>query len=108
MCGQTWKYGQCLHRDWIKCRDCLPVLVEGPGSIDGGLVVTGGDSNVVITTVGLEGSLVLSSAAGVVGAVGFNYVVLHKRVAGPSVHSEVSVTLRVEGSTVVDGTKQSC
>lgn len=53
-----------------------PVLLEGAGTIDGGLVCAGRDIDVVVTTIGGEASLVLSTAAGVVGSEGFNHVVL--------------------------------
>lgn len=80
----------------------LPVLLKGPRSIDGRLVSTGGGRNVVGTAVSLEAALALGSAAGVVGAVRLDHVVLHKRVAGPTVDGKVAVTLRLEGSAVVD------
>lgn len=83
----------------------LPVLLKGPCSVDGGLVGTGRGGNVVSTTVSLEATLALRSAAGVVGAVRLDHVVLHKRVAGPTVDSQVTVTLRVEGTAVVDGAR---
>ena len=80
----------------------LPVLLKGPCSIDGGLVGTGGCGNVVGTAVSREATLALGSAAGVVGAVRLDHVVLHKRVAGPTVDGKVTVTLRLERSAVVD------
>lgn len=86
----------------------LPVLLKGPCTVNGGLVVTCRGGNVVSTTVSLEASLALGSTAGVVCAVGFNHVVFDERVAGPSVHGEVAVALRVEGSTIVDGTAGTC
>jgi hypothetical protein len=79
-----------------------PVLLEGPCAIDRRLVGAGRDGNVVGTTVGLEATLALSTAAGVVGTVRFDHVVLHKRVASPAVHREVAITLRVERATVID------
>lgn len=45
-----------------------PVLLESPGAIDGGLVDTGGDVDIVGAAVGGEAALVLSARAGVVGA----------------------------------------
>lgn len=84
-----------------------PVLLEGPGSIDGRLVNTGGDSNIVGTTVSGDLALNLGAATGIVGAIGLDNIVLYKRVAGPSVDGEVAVTLGVEGTTVVDSANQS-
>lgn len=80
-----------------------PVLLEGPGTVDRGLVVASGDVDVVGTAVGLVLTLVLRSAAGVVGAERLNDVVLDERVAGPAVDGEVPVAARVEGTAVVDG-----
>jgi hypothetical protein len=82
-----------------------PVLVEGPGTVNGGLVVTGGLVEVVSATVGVDSALVGGSAAGVVGAEGLDNVVLDERVAGPAVDGEVTVTLEVDVATVVDDTK---
>jgi hypothetical protein len=82
----------------------LPILLKGPCSIDGGLVGTGGGGDVVGTAISLEAALALGSAAGVVGAVRLDHVVLHKRVAGPTVDGKVTVTLGVEGSAIVDRT----
>jgi len=48
---------------------CLPVLLKGPCSVNGGLVDTSGDGDVVGTAISAEAALALSSAAGVVGAV---------------------------------------
>jgi hypothetical protein len=80
-----------------------PVLLEGASTIDGGLVGTGRDIDVVVTAVGGEASLVLSTAAGVVGSEGFNHVVFDQGRAGPAVDSKISVALGAEASTVVDG-----
>lgn len=80
-----------------------PVLLKGAGAIDGGLVGTGRDIDVVSRAIGLVGALVLSSLAGVVGAVGFDHVVFDERVAGPAVNGEVAITRGVEGAAVVDG-----
>jgi hypothetical protein len=89
-------------RHLVMVRMVLPVLLKGPCSVDGGLVGTGGDGNVVGAAVSLEAALALSSAAGVVGAVGLDHVVLNKGVAGPSIDGKVTVALGVEGSSVVD------
>ena len=44
-----------------------PVLAEGPGAINGGLVGTGGDEDVVVAAVGGVASQVLGARAWVVG-----------------------------------------
>jgi hypothetical protein len=80
-----------------------PVLLESAGSIDGGLVGTGGDGDIVCAAVGLEAALARRTAAGVVRAVRLNNVVLYERVASPAVDGEVTVALGVEGATVVNG-----
>jgi hypothetical protein len=49
-----------------------PVLVEGLGSIDGRLLVPGGDVEVVRVTIRVESTLVLSVGSRVVRAVVFN------------------------------------
>jgi hypothetical protein len=80
-----------------------PVLLEGPSAIDGRLIGTGGNRDIVGAAIGLEATLTLRTAAGVVGTVGFDHIVLDKRVASPAVHSKVAVTRGVERATVVDG-----
>jgi hypothetical protein len=74
-----------------------PVLLESAGSVDGGLVGTGGDRDIVCAAVGLEAALARGTAAGVVRAV------LYERVSSPAVDGEVAVALGVEGAAVVDG-----
>lgn len=44
-----------------------------------------------------------SSAAGIVGAVGLNHIVLNKRSSGPAVEGNQTVTTSVDRSRVVDG-----
>lgn len=46
-----------------------PVLVEGLGAVDGRLVVAGGHVDIVGVTISVDGSLLLSTASGVVRAV---------------------------------------
>lgn len=79
-----------------------PVLLEGPGAVDRGLVGPGGDVDVIGAAVGLELALVLGLAAGVVGAVGLDDVVLYEWVARPAVDAEVAVALGIERAAVVD------
>lgn len=95
-----------LHGD--RASDALgganrPVLLEGPGTIDRGLVVASRNVEVVGATVSLDLSFVLRSAAGVVGAVGLNDVVLDERVASPAVDGQIPVAARVERTAIVDG-----
>jgi hypothetical protein len=80
-----------------------PVLLEGPCAVDGRLVDTGRHRDIVCTTIGLDAALTLRTTAGVVGAVRLDDIVFHKRVAGPAIHSKVTIALRVEGSSIVDG-----
>jgi hypothetical protein len=90
--------------DALRCAD-RPVLLESPGSVDGGLVGTRGHGDVVGAAVGLEASLALRTAAGVVRAVRLDDIVFYKRVASPAVYSEVAITLWVEGTAIVDGSR---
>jgi hypothetical protein len=46
-----------------------PVLLEGTGAVDGRLVGAGRDVDVVGTAVGVDGTLELTTTAGVVGTV---------------------------------------
>ena len=80
-----------------------PVLLEGPGAVDRGLVGAGRDVDVVGAAVGLEAALVLAAAAGVVRSVRLDHVVLDERVAGPAVDCQISVSAGVEGAAIVDG-----
>jgi hypothetical protein len=80
-----------------------PVLLEGACAINGGLVGAGRDIDVVVSAVGGEASLVLSTAAGVVGSEGFDHVVLDQWRTSPAIDSEVAVTVGAEASTIVDG-----
>ena len=85
-----------------------PVLVKGPSTVDGWLVVAGGQRDIVSAAVTGDGSLPLSTRAWVVCAVRFDNVVLYQGVASPAIDSKVSVTLRVEGSAVVDCSTPNC
>jgi hypothetical protein len=80
-----------------------PVLLESPGTIDGGLIGAGRDVDVVVAAVGRDAALVRGARAGVVGPVAFDHVVLDERVAGPAVDGEVAVAGGREGAAVVDG-----
>ncbi|KAF3165224.1 hypothetical protein TWF225_003570 [Orbilia oligospora] len=80
-----------------------PILLKGLGSVDGGLVVTGGLVEVVSTAVGVNGSLVGTTAAGVVSTVGFHDVVFYERVTGPAIDGQVAVSGGGEVAAVVDG-----
>jgi hypothetical protein len=80
-----------------------PVLLESPGTIDGGLIGAGRDVDVVVATVGSDAALVRGARAGVVGPVAFDHVVFDERVAGPAVDGEVAVAGGREGAAVVDG-----
>jgi hypothetical protein len=80
-----------------------PVLLESPGTIDGGLIGAGRDVDVVVATVGSDAALVRCARAGVVGPVAFDHVVFDERVAGPAVDGEVAVAGGREGAAVVDG-----
>lgn len=71
--------------DALSCAN-RPVLLKGPCAVDGGLVGAGGHGNVIGAAVGLEAALALRTAARVVCAVGFDHVVLHKRVASPAIY----------------------
>jgi hypothetical protein len=82
-----------------------PVLVESFRAVDRWLVVTSRDRDVVGAAVSRDTALPLSTRARVVSSVGFDYVVLHQRVASPAVDSKVTVALGVERSTVVDCSK---
>lgn len=79
-----------------------PELLECRRAVDAGLVDAGGLQNVVCAAIRGDGTLLLSSRAGVVGAVGFDDVVLDQRVAGPTVEGDVGVdVLGVPSSSVV-------
>ena len=68
-----------------------PKLLESSRAIDGRLVGTRSLQDVVCAAVRLDGTLLLSSRRGVVGAIGLNDVVLDERVAGPAVERNVRV-----------------
>ena len=84
-----------------------PVLLESASTVDGRLVGAGRDIEVVGTAVSVDTALVLGPVARVVGAIRFDDIVLDERVAGPAVDGEVPVATGVEGTAVVDGTKES-
>src|SRR5690606_12985936 len=78
-----------------------PVLREGPGALDGGLVVAHGVQEGVRASVDVGGAAVVGSATGVVRAVGFDDVVLHQRVGGPAVERQVAVAAVVDPAAVL-------
>ena len=80
-----------------------PVLLEGLGAVDGGLVVASRDVDVVGAAVGVHSALVRAAAAGVVGAVRLNDIVLDEGVASPAIDSQVPVAARLEGTAIVNG-----
>jgi hypothetical protein len=79
-----------------------PVLVEGSGTRDRGLV--GADTLVDIVDGAISGDSthVLEPAAGIVGAVGLEDVVLDEGVLAPAVDGEVRVTLGRVGALEVN------
>jgi hypothetical protein len=83
-----------------------PVLLERPCAIDRRLVGAGRNRDIVCAAISLEAALALRTTAGVVGAVGFDDIVLDKGIASPAVDGKIAVTLRVEGAAVVDGANQ--
>lgn len=80
-----------------------PVLVEGLGAVDGGLVDTLGLRNLVGRAVRGDGALDAGGRGRVVGTEVLNNVVLDKGVAGPAVDRKVGVTLGAVGTGVGDG-----
>jgi hypothetical protein len=80
-----------------------PVLVESSGTRDGGLVCANALVDIVGRAVRGHGAHVLETTAGVVGAVGFEDVVLDQGVLAPAVDGEVGVALRRVGTLEVDG-----
>jgi hypothetical protein len=83
-----------------------PVLLERSCAIDRRLVGAGRNRDIVCAAVSLEATLALRTTAGVVGAVGFNNIVLDKGVSSPAVDGKIAVTLRIEGAAIVDGANQ--
>jgi hypothetical protein len=80
-----------------------PVLVEGSGTRDGRLVCANALVDIVGRAVRGHGAHVLETAAGVVGAVGFEDVVLDEGVLAPAVDREVGVSLWGVAAFEVDG-----
>jgi len=79
-----------------------PVLLEGPGALDGGLVGACAHVDVVCSSVTSDGALLLGAGGGVVGAEGFDDVILDERVGGPAVDGEITVAVGIVGAGVVD------
>jgi hypothetical protein len=84
-----------------------PILLKGPGAINGWLVGAGRLSDLVGRAVRGDGTLVLGLRRGVVGTEVLNDVVLDERVAGPTVDGKVGVAVVVVGTGVGDGTGSS-
>lgn len=83
-----------------------PVLLEGGGAVDGGLVGAGRDTELVGGAVGGDGAAVGGLRGGVVVAEVLDDVVLDEGVAGPAVDGEVGVAVVGVGSGVGDHTKR--
>lgn len=79
-----------------------PVLLEGGCAFNGGSI--GASAHVDIVGASITGHLaLLGSAAGwVIGAEGFDDVVLNERAPGPAVEREVAVSIRVVCARVLD------
>lgn len=95
-----------LHVDGTRAALVLanrPVLVEGLGAVDGGLVDTLGLGDLVRGAVRGNGALDCGVGGGVVGAEVLNNVVLDQRVAGPAVDGEIGIALGFVGTRVGDG-----
>jgi len=69
-----------------------PELLEGLDAVDRRLVDTDGSDDVVLAAVAGDGTLLHSRGDGVVGAVGFDNVVLDQGVASPAIDGEVAVS----------------
>jgi hypothetical protein len=80
-----------------------PVLVEGLGAVDGGLVDTLGLRNLVGRAVCGDGALDAGRRGWVVGTKVLNDVVLNEGVASPAVDGKVGVTLGAVGTGVGNG-----
>lgn len=81
-----------------------PILLKGPGAINGGLVGAGRLSDLVGRAVRVDSTLVLGLGRGVVGAEVLDDVVLDKGIAGPAVDGKVGVAVVVVATRVGDGT----
>jgi len=80
-----------------------PILLKGPGAVDGRSVGTSADEDVVGATITDDGALLGCSAGRVVGSEVLDDVVLDQRVSSPAVDSEVAVAVRLVGAGVRDG-----
>lgn len=79
-----------------------PVLLESSSSNNRGLLVAGGDEDIVGSTVRGDGTPPRSTRGWVVRAKVLNDVVLDQGVLGPSVNGEVGVALVAVGTGVGD------
>lgn len=77
-----------------------PVLVEGRGADDGGLIHALGLVYVVCGSVGGHGTLQCSTGGRVVRSEVLYDVVLDERAGGPSVDGEVAVAIGAVGTAV--------
>jgi hypothetical protein len=82
-----------------------PVLLEGGRALNGWGVGTGGLQDTVGGAIGVDGADFGRGAAGVVGTVVLNNVVLDQGVGGPTVDGEVGVTVGGVGAGEGDGTR---
>lgn len=85
-----------------------PVLLEGRGALDRGLVLAGGLEEGVGATVDLSSADGAGGGGGVVGAVGFDDVELDQRALGPAVKGEVPVAAGLDVGVVGDGAAVGC
>jgi hypothetical protein len=79
------------------------ILLKCANSINRGLVDASLGVNVIGASVGVDGALIVASAAGVICAKVLDNVVLNQRVASPAVDGEVTVALGGKVTAVVDG-----
>ena len=79
-----------------------PVLIEGGGALDGGLVGAHAQVDVVRAAVAGDGAFVRQPAGGVVCAQVFEDVVLDERAGRPAVHRQVAVPVGFVVGCVAD------
>jgi len=79
-----------------------PELLEGGGTVNGGLVGTGADENVVVGAIDVDGAPLLGAAGWVVGAEVLDNVVLDQRPASPAVDGKIAVSIGLVGAGVGD------
>ena len=79
-----------------------PVLLEGPGAFDGGLIRAGSLENIVRRSVRGDRALARGAGGGVKSAKAFDDVVLDERIGGPAVDGEVTVAIGAVGAAEGD------